>query len=110
MKKITFTVELHNEKINVSFDETGIENTINRFIGFLMAKGENETLIKNSIKNVMEGKWTSKWTTSLTSNLINPITISASSLGRINPITMLDQSQLVPLENTQITSPLNPLI
>lgn len=106
MKRITFTVELHNEKINVSFDETGIENTINRFIGFLMAKGENETLIKNSIKNVMEGKWTSN----LSSFVLNPSTVATTinthSLQGIAPITMFDQSQLVPLENTQITSSL----
>jgi hypothetical protein len=83
VKKINFTAELLNEKINVSFDETSTENTINRFIGFLMAKGENETLIKSAIKNVIDGKWITGLSHSLTispTSLIPLTTVQISSL------------------------------
>lgn len=84
MTKVQFIAEKNNERITLEFNETCIENTINRFFGFLLAKGEVDLVIKNAVKSITDGNW---------HNSLNE-TIGASKpiIGAGKPITALSIS------------------
>ena len=91
MSKIQFIAEKNNERITLEFNETCIENTINRFFGFLLAKGEVDLVIKNAVKSITDGNWQNSLNETIgTGKPISALTISPTTLSidSIKPINL----------------------
>lgn len=90
MSKIQFIAEKNNERITLEFNETCIENTVNRFFGFLLAKGEVDLVIKNAVKSITDGNWQNSLNETIGAGKpisalsISPTTLSIDSIKPIN--------------------------
>ena len=93
MTKVQFIAEKNNERIVIEFNETCIENTVNRLFGFLLAKGEVDLVIKNAVKSITDGNWHNSLSEtigagSITALSISPTTLSPLSIDSIKPINL----------------------
>lgn len=57
--EITFLLKGDRGSITINFSQKSIEDTINRFFGFLVSSGVDDLVIKSSVKNVLDGNWNS---------------------------------------------------
>ena len=100
MKEYSFIFKSSTDNVTINFNEISVEDSINRFIGFLRSAGHNDDVIKCAAQDVLNGKWVKSFSN------ISTLQTQLNSVGHYNTLNTLS---IIPTMTALTTDQLKPL-
>ena len=82
MKEYSFIFKSSTDNVTINFNEISVEDSINRFIGFLRSAGHNDDVIKCAAQDVLNGKWVKSFSN------ISTLQTQLNSVGHYNTLIL----------------------